>query len=49
MLWKTQISGLIESQDMKGFLDGNYPKLDEFIIKTSTKSGGSAAKQVMNP
>ena len=50
MLWKTQINGLIESQDMGGFLDGTYPELAEFVLKSTIEAEASTRKQeyVMN-
>lgn len=50
MLWKTQISGLIESQDMGGFLDGTYPEPAEFVLKSTVEAEASTTKQeyVMN-
>lgn len=50
MLWKTQISGPIESQDMGGFLDGTYPESAEFVLKSTVEAEASTTKQeyVMN-
>ncbi|KAK2986127.1 hypothetical protein RJ640_024676 [Escallonia rubra] len=42
LLWKTQIMGLIESQEMMGFLDGTYEKPDEYI--TSSIAGAAGEK-----
>ncbi|KAL9437857.1 hypothetical protein AB3S75_023681 [Citrus x aurantiifolia] len=44
MLWKTQISGLIESQDMGGFLDGTYPEPAEFVLKSTAEAEASTTK-----
>ncbi|KAK2975601.1 hypothetical protein RJ640_010678 [Escallonia rubra] len=41
-MWKTQIMGLIESQEMMGFLDGTYEKPDEYI--TSSTAGAAGEK-----
>ncbi|KAF3785122.1 hypothetical protein EJ110_NYTH29107 [Nymphaea thermarum] len=35
LLWKTQLLGLIESQNMRGFINGNYPKPAEFITRNN--------------
>ncbi|OMO87084.1 hypothetical protein COLO4_20808 [Corchorus olitorius] len=31
LLWKTQIMGLIQSQDMMGFVDGSLPIPEEYV------------------
>lgn len=50
MLWKTQINGLIENQDRRGFLDWSYPKPEEFIAKdtAATDESTTVKKYVMN-
>lgn len=50
IIWKTYITSLIESQNMKDFLDRSYPKPNQFIIKTSLESKGIVSKKenVMN-
>ncbi|PON36169.1 hypothetical protein PanWU01x14_330580 [Parasponia andersonii] len=45
LMWKTQINGLTESQDMGGFLDRSYLKLKEFISKNTAGNDDSAARE----
>ncbi|KAF8389567.1 hypothetical protein HHK36_024083 [Tetracentron sinense] len=46
LLWKTQFMDLIESQDMLGFIEGNYPMPERFLPLSSTDvaEGAKAAK-----
>ena len=32
LLWKTQVMGLIESQEMYGFINGEYPMPDKYVL-----------------
>lgn len=38
LLWKTQMLGLIESQNLVGFIDGEYPQPDQQILSSDGKS-----------
>ncbi|XXG89841.1 hypothetical protein AAC387_Pa12g1748 [Persea americana] len=46
LLWKTQIFGLIESQDMMGFIDGEFPMPAKYLSSSSTEAVGETA---LNP
>ena len=32
LLWKTQMHGLIESQDLAGFIEGDYPQPEKYNL-----------------
>ncbi|KAF3792457.1 hypothetical protein EJ110_NYTH11411 [Nymphaea thermarum] len=44
LLWQTQVLGLIESQDMTGFVNGETPTPDQYL-----PSNSAAVEQAMNP
>ncbi|KAK1352430.1 hypothetical protein POM88_053369 [Heracleum sosnowskyi] len=46
-LRKTQVLGLIESQDMMGFIDGDFPAPKEKIEAPDSDSSGK--KEIVNP
>ncbi|OMO98846.1 hypothetical protein COLO4_13671 [Corchorus olitorius] len=46
LLWRTQILALVESQDMLGFLDGEFSAPAERIASEGTDSDGSKANPV---
>ncbi|XXG63790.1 hypothetical protein AAC387_Pa05g1894 [Persea americana] len=47
-LWKTQIMGLVESQDMLGLIDDTCSMPEQFL-PTSSAEGASGASQSVNP
>ncbi|KAF7142376.1 hypothetical protein RHSIM_Rhsim05G0026100 [Rhododendron simsii] len=47
LLWKTQFMGLIESQDMLGFIDGGYPMPAQYT--TSNAEGANVVRKIPNP
>ena len=38
LLWKTQMHGLIESQDLAGFIEGDYPKPEKYNLSDDGKT-----------
>ena len=38
LLWKTQVMGLIESQEMYGFINGEYPMPDKYVLSPDDDS-----------
>ncbi|KAF3774406.1 hypothetical protein EJ110_NYTH53154 [Nymphaea thermarum] len=49
LLWQTQVLGLIESQDMTGFVNGETPMPDRYLSNGSHNGGNiTAAEQVLN-
>ncbi|KAK2990485.1 hypothetical protein RJ640_011652 [Escallonia rubra] len=47
LLWKTQFTGLAESQEMIGFLDGDYPMPSKYITASGAEVAGD--KPMENP
>ncbi|XXG82340.1 hypothetical protein AAC387_Pa10g0313 [Persea americana] len=47
LLWKTQIMVLIESQDMTGFIDGEFPTPTRLVSTSIAK--GADDQDVVNP
>ncbi|OMO60890.1 hypothetical protein COLO4_33694 [Corchorus olitorius] len=48
LLWKTQIMGLIQSQDMMGFVDGSLPIPEEYV-EASLAEVAAVKDMVINP
>ncbi|KAK4481427.1 hypothetical protein RD792_012318 [Penstemon davidsonii] len=50
LLWKTQMMGLIESQNMIGFIDGGFPMPNkDIVISSSAEDAGESVVKQINP